>query len=80
MRNHLKYFLLCAVLLFIGSASAFAQATLKGKIVDAETSEPLIGATISVSGASQGTVTDIDGSFEFSLKTSKAILVFSYVG
>ena len=80
MRNHLKHFLLCAVLLVVGTASALAQATLKGKIVDAETNEPLIGATVSVSGTSQGTVTDYDGSFEFSLKTSKATIVFSYVG
>ena len=63
MRNHLKHFLLCAVLFVLGTASAYAQATLKGKIVDAETNEPLIGATVSVSGTSQGTVTDFDGLF-----------------
>ena len=80
MRNHLKHFLLCAVLMVLGTATAFAQATLKGKIVDAETNEPLIGATVSVSGTSQGTVTDIDGFFEFRLNSSRATLVFSYVG
>ena len=80
MRNHLKNFLLCVALTVLGTVTTFAQATLKGKIVDAETNEPLIGATVSVSGTSQGTVTDIDGLFEFSLKTSKATLVFSYVG
>ena len=80
MRNHLKNFLLCVLFTVLGTVSTFAQATLKGKIVDAETNEPLIGATVSVSGTSQGTVTDYDGFFEFSLKTSKATLVFSYVG
>ena len=30
-------------------ATAVAQATLKGKVVDAETKEPLIGATVAVS-------------------------------
>ena len=46
MKKHLKHFLLFAVLFTCSIATAVAQATLKGKVVDAETDEPLIGATV----------------------------------
>ena len=79
MRNHLKHFILFAVLMVFSTAAALAQATLKGKIVDAETNEPLIGATVSVKGSTQGSVTDIDG--HFTLKVgSNATIIFKYLG
>lgn len=56
MRNHLKHFLLLAVLTICFTATAVAQGTVKGKVVDAENNEPLIGATVSVSGTTLGTV------------------------
>lgn len=80
MKKHLKHFLLFAVLSICSIATAVAQATLKGKVVDAENSEPLIGATVSVSGTTLGTITDVDGNFSLAVKGSKATLVFSYVG
>lgn len=67
MRNHLKHFLLLAVLTICFTATAVAQGTVKGKVVDAENNEPLIGATVSVSGTTLGTVTDIDGNFVFTI-------------
>ena len=42
MRNHLKHFLLLAVLTICFTATAVAQGTVKGKVVDAENNEPLI--------------------------------------
>lgn len=51
--------------------------TVKGKVVD-ETNSPLIGATVSVKGTSNGTITDLDGNFELSA-TSDAVIVFTYV-
>lgn len=80
MKNYLKHFLLFAVLAICSIATAVAQATLKGKIVDADSNEPLIGATIAVKGASEGTVTDMDGNFALKVKNDKVTLVFSYVG
>ena len=80
MRNHLKHFILFAVLMVLSTAAALAQATLKGKIVDAETHEPLIGATVSIKGSTLGSITDVEGCFELSLKSSKNVIVFSYVG
>ena len=80
MRNHLKHFLLLAVLTICFTATAVAQGTVKGKVVDAENNEPLIGATVSVSGTTLGTVTDIAGNFVLKLTSSKATLEFKYLG
>ena len=80
MRKHLKHFLMLAVLTFCFAATAVAQGTVKGKVVDAENNEPLIGATVSVSGTNLGTVTDVDGNFVLKVTSSKATLEFKYLG
>jgi len=46
MRRHLIHFLLVAVLTVCSAATAIAQVTVKGQVVDAETGEPLIGAAV----------------------------------
>ena len=78
MRKHLIQFLLVTVL-SVFSTVAFAQTTVKGQLVDAETGEPLVGAAVMVEGTSQGTVTDIDGYFKQQVKAG-ATLVFKYIG
>ncbi len=78
MKRSLIHFLLFAVLAVCSSA-AMAQTSVKGQLVDSETSEPLVGAAILVEGTTQGTVTDIDGNFQLSVKNG-AVLVFKYVG
>lgn len=80
MRKHLKHFLLFAVFFTCSIATAVAQATLKGKVVDAETDEPLIGATVSVKGQTVGAVTDMDGLFTLKITTSGATVEFKYLG
>lgn len=80
MKSQLKHFLLFAVLVIVSTVTAVAQATLKGKIVDAENNEPLIGATVVVKGSTEGTVTDMDGSFTLNVKNGKIVLAISYVG
>ncbi|MGL4853282.1 MAG: SusC/RagA family TonB-linked outer membrane protein [Phocaeicola sp.] len=49
-----------------------------GKVVDAN-GEPIIGATIKEKGASNGTVTDLEGSFRLDISTN-AVLEISYIG
>lgn len=79
MKNHLKHLLVVAALTTIGTANAMAQsATLRGKVVDAETGEPLIGATVTVKGVK--VVTDIDGAFVVKgVGGAKEVLV-QYIG
>jgi len=61
------------------AASAFADISVKGTVIDADGSEPLIGVSILVEGTTQGTITDFDGNFEMTVP-DKAVLQFSYIG
>jgi TonB-linked SusC/RagA family outer membrane protein len=53
--------------------------TIKGKVIDRITGETVIGASVKVKGSSQGTITDVNGSFTISAPDD-AILVVSYLG
>ena len=62
------------------SSTLWAQAReITGTIVDAESSEPLIGASVVVKSSGAGAVTDVDGRFTVSAATGD-LLVVSYVG
>lgn len=69
------------VTIFLHTKLLVGQTTIKGKVVDNISGEPLIGATIQILGSSRGESTDIDGLFfietneEFPCK-----LIFKYVG
>jgi predicted small secreted protein len=63
MKKHLL-----TLLLALGSTVLFAQSTVSGRVVDAETGEALIGATILEKGTSNGVVTDLDGKFSISAR------------
>lgn len=60
--------------------TTFAQSTLRGTIVDQESNEALIGASVLLSGTSTGTVTDIDGNFELTTDETTGTLEISYTG
>jgi hypothetical protein len=72
------YFL---TMLFLFSASVLhAQIKITGQVKDAETGEPLPGATIVVQGTTIGTTTDVDGNYSLSVTSMEDKLIFSYVG
>lgn len=71
--------LLVALLALLGNF-AMAQRTVTGKVTDAENSEALIGATISVVGTPRGAVTDIDGNYSVVVPSGATQLRFSYTG
>lgn len=55
--------------------------TIRGKVVDAETNQPLVFAGIAVQGSNVATVTNLDGEFTLKLTGSETgNLEFSYVG
>ena len=59
---------------------AFAQnIDVSGTVVDKD-GEPLIGATVIISGSSKGTATDIDGNYTLKNVDPKARIIFSYIG
>ena len=61
------------------AVSAFAEINVKGKVIDADGAEPLIGVSVLVKGTSTGTVTDFDGNFELRVPDN-AVMQFSYIG
>ncbi len=56
------------------------KATVNGKVTDAESGEPIIGATILWTELGSGTATDADGSFIAELPTGKLEMKVQYVG
>lgn len=62
------------------SYSVQQRETISGVIIDANTQETIVGASIMLKGSSQGTVTDIDGKFSLSVSKLPVTLVVSYVG
>lgn len=73
----MKKYLLTAFLFFFLTISALAQ--ISGRVLDAETNEPLPGATILVQGTSIGVTTGFDGTFIIEASAGD-ILVISFVG
>ncbi len=72
--------LLLSVGLFLLPAWMFAQRTISGTITDADTGEPLIGASILVKETAKGTITDFDGKYSIELPPGKNTLTISYTG
>ncbi len=57
-----------------------AQTTVTGTITDAESSDPLIGASVFVTGTTTGTVTDFDGNFTLNVPANSESITISYTG
>ncbi len=71
-------FLLLALMLV--SFASFSQTTVRGTLVDAQSDEVLIGASVVVDGTTIGTATALDGTFNITVPSGNQKLVFSYVG
>lgn len=54
--------------------------TVSGLVRDAETREPLVGATVHVPGTTIGTATDVDGRYGITLPAGAEQLRFNYIG
>ena len=72
--------LLFTVCLVFFATLAVAQRSVSGKVTDAKTAEPLIGANVLIKGTSSGTITDIDGNYTVDGVKEGDHLVFSYAG
>ncbi|MCH7411216.1 TonB-dependent receptor [Belliella sp. DSM 111904] len=73
--------ILASLLFFLITSTAIAQSgvAVRGIVTD-DTGESLPGVSVVEKGTSNGTVTDIDGSFNINVSSSNAILQFSFVG
>jgi len=79
MRKHL----LILFILLVTVCQAFAQGseiTVTGKVLDSQTKEPLIGASVLAKGTSKATSVSLNGTFKLKLDDANSILVISYIG
>ena len=67
-------------LLVIMTSGAIAQSNIIKGIVTEDEGAPMIGVSILEKNTSNGTITDVDGSYSLKVNSDKAILVFSYLG
>ncbi len=67
MRKLLQHLLLQAILV-LATGTAYAQNVITGRVIDAQTGDPLIGASVIVKTDKQGVITDVDGKFSLSTK------------
>lgn len=76
--KHIRYLFL----LLMGYISLFSSAqTIRGKIIDAITNEPIPSVNVYYSGTSKGTITDFDGEFEIAYyENSQSVLTVSLLG
>ncbi|XOV91364.1 MAG: TonB-dependent receptor domain-containing protein [Bacteroidota bacterium] len=74
-------FILIWVLILISFTYSSAQNNFSATIIDDETKEPLIGATVTIKGTTKGAVSDLNGLVTFSdLASGTYIFEISYVG
>lgn len=75
------YFRLLLLFSFMSSVAYAQQTRVSGTVISADDKEPVIGASITIKGnAAVGTVTDIDGNFQFLVPEGSKTIVISYIG
>jgi len=84
LRCNALVFVGLVVLLLGGGATAHAQdaveKSLRGKVVDAKTGDPLPQANLRIADAYQGTITNVDGQYTLELDSLPVTVVVRYVG
>lgn len=81
MRNVLLKVLGGLICLFCTSWEVMAEGEIKGRIIDSQTKEALVGATVSVEGTTVGVAADAEGYFELKVeKSGTIVLIFRSVG
>jgi hypothetical protein len=79
--RYIKHSISLFIFAFFSLALSAQSYTLKGKVIDSQTGEELIGASVVIKGTTIGTVTDLDGNFEFKTNQEPPInIVVSFIG
>lgn len=79
MKKKLQCYLWLAALFLIQNQVIAQSSTVTGTVVSASDNTPMPGVTVTIKGATRGTVTDRDGKFSINADPSD-VLVFSFVG
>jgi TonB-linked SusC/RagA family outer membrane protein len=68
------------ILFVITGLSAFSQERNVQGIVSDDNGEPIPGVNVVEKGTTKGTITNIDGEYNFIVPSEKSVLVFSFIG
>jgi len=86
-RSRVPWFVVIGMALMCGvwgaspeTGQAQTRGTIEGRIVDAETGDPLSGANVQVLGTERGTTTDTDGRFSIRVRVGTIPIRASFVG
>ncbi|GAA4469661.1 TonB-dependent receptor [Nibrella saemangeumensis] len=84
LKPRLTLAFMCFVLSLIasvyeGRAQSTGKRLIQGKVTDAESNAPLIGATVAEKGTTNGTATDANGSFQLNVSPGATVVV-SFIG
>ncbi|MFD2519637.1 SusC/RagA family TonB-linked outer membrane protein [Emticicia soli] len=60
--------------------SKIVDITVKGRVTDETTGEPLIGASVVVKGTQKGATTDANGSYSIVVPSQNSVLVVGFIG
>ncbi len=78
MKRHL---LILLSLFLLSPLLAEAQYRLAGTVINMESGDPIVGANVTLEGTNRGTVTDLEGQFDFGrLEAGTYVMEVSYVG
>lgn len=80
MRNQFLRFALACFFMLTSLSAALAAGTVTGTVVDAETGDALVGATVVLVEAKAGTIANEDGSFSLNATAGSYTLQINYVG
>ncbi len=75
-----KILLLTGFTIFCSIFLSAQTGTISGKIIEASSGFEIIGGTVIISGSATGTVTDLDGTYQFNVEPGTYTLEVSYVG
>ena len=80
-QNQIMKKLLVLFLALFSGVIMFAQTTVSGTVIDANTNDPIPGANIKVVGNVSGTSTDFDGKFSFKINENSPFSIeISFIG
>ena len=75
-----KLFLLLVAVLSIGLYASAQTRTVTGTVIDAETEEPALGASVVPAGEQLGVVADYDGNFSLVVAANVTHITVTYIG
>ncbi len=82
MKTYHSFLLTCFLFscAFLSSNLCFTQAIISGQVVDAETSQPLEGASVFAQNTTKGVITNKEGNYRIQLSKGGYELIISFTG